>query len=205
MEVLICPVTPQQYDDKYRMCFIRNDGQKTQVRTACDRIKAYQKTYEQVSIATNIPWALIAALHFRESNLSMVSYLHNGDPLWNSDGKPVPTTHVPKGVGPFDPQNWVTAAVDALQSIELHAELQTNIDRNMWTLGAQLRFAEHYNGLGYRRHGLTSPYLWSMTDQYTQGKYSIDGHYDQKLVDAQPGVAAIFKGLAVKTMRVPIQ
>ncbi|XUM22232.1 hypothetical protein ACRAVF_00975 [Bradyrhizobium oligotrophicum S58] len=52
---------------------------------------------------------------------------------------------------------------------------------------------EQYNGLGYARRGVPSPYVWAGTDQYRAGKYVRDGVYDSQAVDRQPGCAGLLK------------
>lgn len=50
---------------------------------------------------------------------------------------------------------------------------------------------ELYNGLGYFRKGLPSPYVWSGTDQYKRGKYVADGVFDPNVIDKQLGCAGL--------------
>jgi lysozyme family protein len=52
---------------------------------------------------------------------------------------------------------------------------------------------ESFNGFGYRRHGLASPYLWSGTSLYLRGKYVSDGRFDPLALDGQLGCCAILK------------
>ncbi|MBR1943126.1 hypothetical protein IJ843_05270 [bacterium] len=136
--------------------------------------------YEKVSAATGVPAELICAIHYRESGCNFSTYLHNGDPL----GKP--TTHVPKGKNFSD---WTTAAIDAIKSQGSYKSVtESNVD-------SQLEFAERYNGLGYRKRGVASPYVWSGTAKYTGGMYVADGVYNPSAQDRRVGVAAILKHL----------
>lgn len=133
--------------------------------------------YREVSgRCNNFPTDLIFALHYRETALDFSRCLHNGDKL------PGPTTHVPKGRGPFG--TWEDAAYDALS-------LREGLFTANWTLENKLIFAEKYNGLGYRKRGGLSPYVFSGTNLGTPGKFSADGKFDAKLIDKQIGVAAI--------------
>ena len=75
--------------------------------------------------------------------------MHNGDPL------PGPTTHVPKGRGPFI--SWEAAAIDALKYDGLDKIKLDSIE-------ACLIMAEKFNGLGYRNKGEYSPYVWAGTN-----------------------------------------
>lgn len=150
----------------------------------CGKIYGHKNRYLAVTGATGVPWYVIAAIHYRESSGSFTRHLHNGDPLTTR------TTHVPagrpkKGTPPF---TWEESAIDALTMQGLHKVTD-------WSMGNTLVLLEKYNGLGYRKKGLPSPYVWSWTNQYKSGKYVADGAFDPKVVDAQCGVAAIIKSL----------
>lgn len=132
--------------------------------------------YDPVEKSLNIPWFLVGCLHYREASLNFKTYLGNGQPLGQV------TTIVPKGRGPF--ANWYDGAIDALGKM-VHPVL--------WDINGLLSFAEHYNGMGYARHGINSPYVWSGTDQYHSGLFTSDGNLDMTKVDHRPGVAAIIK------------
>jgi lysozyme family protein len=45
--------------------------------------------------------------------------------------------------------------------------------------------------------GRPSPYIWASTDQYVEGKYIADGHYDPNAVDHQLGCAALLARMAI--------
>jgi lysozyme family protein len=155
----------------------------TEIANICKKILDNKARYDYVSLHTNVPWYLIAALHYREASLNFRTCLHNGDPL------PGPTTHVPRGRGPF--KTWEEAAIDALKYDGL----------NQFTYGTIipcLIMAEKYNGLGMRKKGKYSPYVWAGTNQSDEtGKYVSDGIYNPLAKEKQLGVAAIFKGLGL--------
>ena len=54
---------------------------------------------------------------------------------------------------------------------------------------------ERYNGLGYRPHGIHSPYVWACTDLYAKGRYVADGRFDANAESRQCGAVAMLKGL----------
>ena len=56
---------------------------------------------------------------------------------------------------------------------------------------------EKFNGFGYVKRGINTPYLWSYTNHYSKGKFAGDGKFDPNLVSKQPGTAAIMKALKV--------
>lgn len=137
-----------------------------------------KERYLSVTAATKVPWFIVAVIHEREASQSWAANLANGDP-WNR-----PTIHVPRGRGPF--ASWEGAAIDALQWAPPYAAHWTD-----WTAGGALTLLEQYNGLGYANRDIPSPYIWASTDQYIQGKYVADGHFDPGAVDHQLGCAAL--------------
>lgn len=168
------------YGHNLGMAQLNLDAHKAQIlKNACDKIIENRNTeFAPVERITNVPWYMVGALHCRESDLSFTAYLGNGDALTEK------TKNVPAGRGPFT--SWLAGAVDALEYDGLAG-------RTSWTIPLVLQLAEKFNGLGYLKHHpyTLSPYLWSFTNLYTHGKYSSDGHFDNNLVDQQPGVAAI--------------
>ena len=144
------------------------------------KLSRNKSRYEEVQKRTGVPWWLIMALHERESSGDMGTYLGNGEPLDRV------TNLVPAGRGPFD--TFEDGAVDAL----VHEGFHKIKD---WSLARALYAAEVFNGPGYRLHGVPSPYVWAGTNQYSRGKYDVDGHYDAALIDEQLGVAIMFQGL----------
>lgn len=150
----------------------------TRIDEEARRRLSHKERYKVIERATGIPWAFVAALHYREDSTGRFdTALHNGDKVIGN-GKL--TYRVPAGRGPFE--TWEDAAIDALQMKGFH-----NADD--WNIEAICERAERYNGLGYRTNNLgPSPYLWSGTTHYERGKYDFDGHYNATLTDAQIGV-----------------
>jgi lysozyme family protein len=146
-------------------------------------IHAAQSRYQIVDSETGVPWQIIGILHQREASGNFHCHLHNGDPLTAR------TVHVPSGRPAWGtpPYKWEDSAVDALHYDNLTGlpdweDIATALDR-----------IERYNGLGYRTHGILSPYLWAGTNHYSEGKYTADGHFDAIAVDRQPGAAGLLK------------
>lgn len=177
-------------------------ARRQEVEEICKRILQGKKRYETVAkvVGNNIPWWFIGITHFMEAGLfypnQFAYHLHCGDPLTGR------TIHVPKGRPKFNPghgteppsktnpYSWEESALDALQYMG-YTEITD------WSLESCLNLFERYNGLGYKKRGVPSPYLWSYTQHYTSGKYVADGKYDPKAISKQPGVAALMKGLGV--------
>ena len=127
-----------------------------------------------------VPALWVMPVFYREGP-SFSDYLGNGDPLDK------PTTHVPRGRGPF--ATWEEGAADALalDHVTQHAE---------WTWEWACWEWEKYNGMGARIRGRTSGYVWSGTDQYAGGKFIADGVWSRGTWDKQVGCVAIAKEIA---------
>jgi len=136
--------------------------------------------YLAVEARPGVPWFVIAALHSRESDANFATYLGNGEPL---DRK---TALVPKGRGPF--ASWEAGAVDALALDGLDQVKEWSPERACFEI-------EKFNGFGYRKRGVCSPYLWSFSNHYARGKYVADGHFSSTRVDEQCGAVPILKAI----------
>lgn len=179
----LAPHTLEEYETKFDVCVVNSD-KLPGVRALCAKMVAHKDVYVKVETSTGVPWYVVACIHSLEGGLNFGTHLHNGDPLTGR------TYHVPagrpkKGVPPFA---WYESAIDALGGEGAHKH-------EIWSLGYSLNYLETYNGLGYRKRGIPSPYLWSFTDQYKEGKYVADGKFDAKAVSKQTGAAAILKAL----------
>ena len=170
----------EEYTDNWSYSFLQDSPVLTDI---CNKILDGSRKYQYIIAARplNIPWQIIAAIHYRECGLDFSKCLHNGDPL------PGPTTHVPIGRGPFS--GWVDAATDAMRWNNFNSSVPWSVPRMLYKL-------EMFNGMGYRlKHGIYSPYLYSGTNFYTCGKYSSDGVFDPMLVDQQIGCIPLLKKL----------
>lgn len=139
-------------------------------------------SYADVAQRFGIPWFFIGIIHGMECGFDFNAHLHNGDPLTKK------TVRVPKGrpkIG-SPPFTWKASCEDAIQLEELDKVAD-------WSVPHMLYRFEKYNGFGYRRMGLPSPYLWSFSNHYTKGKYVADGKFDPEAVSQQCGAAVILK------------
>lgn len=145
-------------------------------------VKNYDK-YKVVQDATGVPAELIAAIHLQEASGNFTKYLGNGQPLSQR------TTIVPKGRGPF--KDFETGAIDAIK-YELGL-LKSVLPDGDWTIGKMLWFAEAYNGAGYWRRKMASPYVYAWSNHHRKGRFVQDGVFDPNSVAANPGVATVLK------------
>lgn len=154
----------------------KNQKELNNIKTIYAKNKA---KYKEVEAATGVPAELICAIHYREGGCKFNTYLHNGEKLGHV------TKQVPKGKYFTD---WTEAAIDALKD---NNPSKYNFNKR----DDLLEFAERYNGLGYRKRGLQSPYVWAGTDRYSGGMFVSDGVYNASARDNRVGVAAIVKSL----------
>jgi lysozyme family protein len=193
MSITLTPKLNQEYQDLFTSCVVKPEKQSA-VNTIKGQVVANRQRYEQVELATKVPWFVVATIHSLEGSLNFKTHLHNGDPL---TGK---TVHVPKGRPPGTPPfKWEDSAIDAL-----HFDNMTGVEK--WTLPVILFKLEGFNGFGYRtRHPeVLTPYLWSFTNHYQKGKFVADGKFDPNAISKQCGGAAILKALSAEgTIQIP--
>lgn len=173
------PLSPTQEQQRWDACKINPDKQAA-FNSVAARLTASKARYQAVSTKTGVPWWFIAVVHERESSQRWDRSLAQGDP-WNKK-----SVHVPAGRGPFN--SWEEAAVDSLTNCAPYAARNKD-----WSMGNALAMLVKYNGLGYSRKGLPSPYVWAGTNQYVKGKYVADGVYDPNHTDTQLGCAGLLK------------
>lgn len=143
-----------------------------------------------------MPWWFVCLCHAMEAGGKQSPFkyhLHCGDPLTGR------TYHVPAGrpkANPGggtqppsfnNPYSWEESAIDALRF--------SGYDKiTDWSIGNALWLFEKFNGTGYRKRNVNTPYVWSYTNQYgtppNTGKYVGDGKFDKLAISKQPGCAA---------------
>lgn len=188
-EVIPFPKTPfslgtnEWYADAWSRAHIMPE-KKSAVVSAVDKLLSHADEYEHAHKAIGCPMWFVGVINHLESGGRMDAVLHNGERIIGTGRK---TSLVPRGKGPFN--SWHEAAIDALSG---YKGIQD------WSLPSCLRRLEAYNGLGYVRKGVVSPYLWSFTNVYSKGKYIADGVYDPNAVSGQVGCAAMMKELELR-------
>jgi lysozyme family protein len=173
-----------EYDQSFSRVVVRPE-RASEVAWYCNQIRRNRARYEIVSQATGVPWYFIGIIHGLESSFRFDRHLHNGDPL-TARTRQVPKGRPATGNPPF---TWEESAIDALRLKQLDG-------RSDWSTPQMLYRLEAYNGFGYRKRGLASPYLWSFCNLYEKGKYVADGKYDPNAVSKQCGAGVMLKNLA---------
>lgn len=163
-------------------------GWSLRAETAADKVVAGMNRYKAVEKLTNVPWAMIGIIHLLEADCSWTHHLHNGDSL------SARTVQVPKGrpVGGNPPFTWEESAFDALAYDNIKPPLQT--------IGQIFGALEKFNGTGYQKKGINTPYLWSGSQHYSSGKYVADGKYEAGAVSKQVGAAVVWKVLQNRSL-----
>jgi len=181
------------HSERYILAKIKPE-KMAEVEAAAKKISQNKPRYEAVSLtlATGMPWWFVAIVHCMEGGGKFTRHLHNGDPLTAR------TVNVPKGrpVLGKAPFSWEESAIDAINYMEGQNKIWRQL-KGKWDLESILKKFEAYNGMGYQKKGLLSPYLYSYTQFYEKGKYAFDGKYDPNLVSKQPGVIPLMKALGV--------
>lgn len=157
---------------------------EARIKKMADTAIAHKDRYRTVGDPLGIPWWFVAGLHQMESTYNFTRHLHNGDPL---SGR---TVHVPAnrpatGTPPF---SWEESCSDALELQKLDGLADWSLARALWRW-------ERYNGFGYRKKLVPSPYLWSFSSLYLRGKYVADGKWDGAATSQQCGTAVLLKAL----------
>lgn len=178
------PLTREMRDDyagKFASCTVQPEFTGS-VDRAITNIEKGRKRYESVAQKTNVPWFVIGVIHNLECSGNFDCHLHNGDPLRRR------TVNVPAGRPAIGkpPFTWETSAVDALTYDGFNRWTD-------WTAAGTLYKLEGYNGFGYRKRGVPTPYLWSGSPHYVRGKYTSDGKFDPKAISKQVGAGVVLR------------
>lgn len=190
-------MTPSDYSTLWETAVVTSDPRKLRELDYVSRVAlTHRELYAEVERQTGVPWPLVSAIHFRESDQRFNRHLHNGDPITAR------TVHVPKGrpIHGEPPYTWIESAVDALSDTWRPPDTHAWAGRPapFWSMAASLEFLERFNGRGYQNHGVNTPYLWNFTDKYSRGLYVGDGKFDPLKIEHRPGCVAIILTLIEK-------
>lgn len=155
---------------------------KTRIDWAVNVLRRDRNRYLLVERETGVPWVVTGIIHILECGGQFSKCLMNGQP-WDKK-----TTIVPRGFGPW--KSWFGSACEALK----HDKIDSNKN---WSPGGIGKVLERYNGMGYAKHNVNSPYLWSGCNHGRGvGKYVSDGRYSKSSVSGQVGAMVILKRAA---------
>jgi len=160
-------------------------GRLDQVRRETDRIMSGMTAYKTAEAKSGVPWVFPACIHELEADCNFRLQILNGEP-WDRK-----TRMVPKGLGPWD--SWADATVYAFQKKRKDDPTWKPLDElSDWTVQQCLLQWERWNGGGYRRRGLNSPYLWAGCNHGVGvGYYTSDGKYSPTASSKQIGAGVL--------------
>ena len=141
-----------------------------------NRIVKNMQTFKDGVAGTNIPWDWIAVTMTQENSVDMSKQILNGQAFNRV------TTIVPKGLGPW--VSWVRSTIFAIQWKKLDKITD-------WSIENQCQLWEKWNGMGYFKRGLRSPYVWAGTNLQQAGLYVSDGRFDSNKWKSRPGCVAV--------------
>jgi lysozyme family protein len=149
-------------------------------------IRQSKARYEGLSKTTGVPWYFIGAIHGMESSFNFRAHFHNGDFPLSARTRQVPSGHPKLWLPPSD---WESSARDALKLLGFTGQSDWGLERTLYRL-------EAYNGFGYRKHGVPTPYLWCFSNHYESGKFVADGQWSPSAQSHQCGAAVVLKALS---------
>lgn len=170
------------YGALWDKCIVEPD-KVASLKSIAEHIKAAYPRYENAEKVTGVPKSWIGPTEKRESDLNPRCNIAQGD-RWDTR-----STHVPRGMGPFS--SWDAAAIAAFK---LPAHRLDAVKR--WSVERYCYEWEKWNGYGYLRHSVNSPYVYGWTNLQEYGKYVADGVWSASAWDVQPGCVAMLKILA---------
>lgn len=178
--------------DEYRALFLTAELRPD--RTAMAQwhgaaLRRARPRYEAVAARVDVPWYFIGTIHALEASFNFRAHLHNGDFPLSARTRQVPAGRPLRWLPPSD---WESSAIDAMR-------LMGFAGQSDWSLERTLHRLEAYNGFGYRRLGVPTPYLWSFSGHYDRGKFVADGRFSSTARSQQCGAAVMLKLLAGET------
>jgi lysozyme family protein len=162
-----------------------------EINEAIYLIKQGQSRYQSMcdNVNTKCEWYAIGIVHFMECSCDFNQHIHNGNPLTAK------TFDAPSGrpINGNPPYTWEESCTDWMNLKGWNRWVD-------WGITDILARLEMNNGLGYRHHGIATPYLFSYTNLYTSGKYISDGTFDINAVSKQVGAAILLKELTIPNL-----
>lgn len=192
------PAVVLEYEKLWATAQLRPEFQRV-IDIVVARHLVGRERYERVSAALGgrMPWYHIMNWHMMEAGAKQnpfAFHLHCGDPLTGRTiniprGRPKHNpSHGSSGPSRTNPYTWEESAIDCLQNVMGFHKVTD------WSIGNALWLSERFNGLGYRRRKINTPYVWSYTNHYGTaphiGKFVADGKFDPRVISKQAGCAA---------------
>ena len=183
--ILLTDALRDDYQRAFATCVIREEW-AAEVEALTEKLMAQRARYRVVGERLNLPWFVVAVLHYADVGCDFEVHPHNGDPLSDRthhlpDGRPL------EGEPPF---SWEDSATDALSLYRLDQWQD-------WSIAGTLFALEGRDGWGYRLHHpeVPSPYLWNYSTHYHQGKYVGGDVWNEEATAQRCGAAVLLRRL----------
>jgi lysozyme family protein len=176
------PELAEEYTAYFASASLREERRAT-AEWHLAQMRRARSRYEAVERRTGVPWFFIGATHGLEASFNFRGHLHNGDFPLSARTRQVPANRPTVWLPPSD---WESSAIDALRLMGFAGQTD-------WSLARTLYRFEAYNGFGYRRIGVPTPYLWSFSSHYERGKFVADGRWSATARSQQCGAAVMLK------------
>ncbi len=173
-----------EYRVLFESCSIRPEH-KDSVAFFVNVMTKGRERYDKIASDLQVPWYFIGAIHGLEASHNFRAHLHNGDyPLSQR------TRQVPAGrpLVWLPPSDWESSARDAIRLLGFAKQPDWSLERTLYRL-------EAYNGFGYRRQQVPTPYLWCYSAHYERGKFTSDGKWSPTARSRQCGAGVLIKAL----------
>ncbi len=173
-----------EYRALFESCTIRPEH-KDAVSFFANVVTKGREHYDKIATDLQVPWYFVGAIHGLEASHNFRAHLHNGDyPLTQR------TRQVPAGrpLVWLPPSDWQSSARDAIRLLGFAKQSDWSLERTLYRL-------EAYNGFGYRRQQVPTPYLWCYSGHYERGKFTSDGKWSPTARSRQCGAAVLIKAL----------
>jgi lysozyme family protein len=174
-----------EYGQLFDTAAVREQNQDT-INWYLAMMRKSRERYAKVGDSVGVPWHFIAVIHGLEASFNFKAHLHNGDYPLSARTRQVPPGRPLVWLPPAD---WESSAKDALRLLGFTGQKDWSLERTLYRL-------EAYNGFGYRKRGVPTPYLWSFSNHYERGKFVSDGSFNPKARSQQCGAAVNLKVLA---------
>lgn len=185
------------------------DGSSVLSNANLQQIQQNKPIYQLAASKYNLPWQLLAAIHYREHNLA-VDNPANGSGAYQISGQ----SFLPAGAistDEFARQSEIAASLIRSKIGSLDLTDNANVQRAFFLYnGASETYIERAINMGFTReqalNGEGSPYVMNMYDALRDpdstmmsplwaGRFTADGHYDQSATDSRPGAFLVYLAL----------
>ena len=175
-------LTLEHYEDRYAAMREIPEWRKRICIAEC-AVLNNERLYRRVAMDAGVPWEFIGLLHLMEAGCNTKRQILNGQHF------DAVTTIAPLGQGPWD--TWEDAALEPLAKLRGMPGAPGMIAMEL----------ERWNGLGYAKREMNSPYLWSGSNLGVGvGKFVGDGKYDPRAVSEQVGGMVVLRRLRFRNL-----